>query len=291
MHALRKFFLAACLAPLLLDALPVRGGELPAVSGPTASSASKAAAASTTAKASPRAASPCRWRRGSACRPTALSGRSTTKSSAAAPCTFSHATPRATCSASTAAITRGIQIDIWRAALEGELYIGRVTLEGLGGYESLDAPELVDGLNVLTLDDNHFFGQADAAYYITDDFKVNAGYRYINEASFGAAGAEYLIRGFEVPMSLFARGDFGDENITNITGGLRIYLSDDPQRSLIDSHRRDDPEGLRPDIPHARPRDQGNARAGAEADAAVLVNGSTRSRARRTATASALPGR
>ncbi len=74
-------------------------------------------------------------------------------------------------------------------------------------------PELVDGLNVLTLDDNHFFGQADVAYYITDDFKVNAGYRYINEASFGAAGAEYLIRGLDVPLSLFARGDFGDENI------------------------------------------------------------------------------
>ena len=32
------------------------------------------------------------------------------------------------------------QINIWRAALEGELYIGRVTLEGLGGYESLDVP-------------------------------------------------------------------------------------------------------------------------------------------------------
>ena len=34
---------------------------------------------------------------------------------------------------------------------------------------------------MLTLDDNHLFGQADAAYYITDDFKVYAGYRYINE--------------------------------------------------------------------------------------------------------------
>ncbi len=86
-------------------------------------------------------------------------------------------------------------MNVWRAALEGELYIGQVTLEGIVGYESFDAPNFIDGSPVLTLDDNHLFGQADAAYYITDDFKVYAGYRYINETSFGAAGAEYLIRG------------------------------------------------------------------------------------------------
>src|SRR4029079_2824597 len=119
------------------------------------------------------------------------------------------------------------EINIWRAALEGELYIGRVTLEGLGGYESLDAPELLDGFTVLTLDDNHLFGQADAGYYITDDFKIYAGYRYINERSFGAAGTEYLIRGLDVPVALFARGDVGDEFVQNVTGCVRIYLSDD----------------------------------------------------------------
>jgi hypothetical protein len=140
-------------------------------------------------------------------------------------------------------------INIWRAALEGELYLGRITIEGLGGYESLDADELVDGPIVLTFDDNHIFGQADAAYYITDDFKVYAGYRYINETNFGAAGAEYLIRGFEVPLSLFARGDFGNEDFDSITGGLRVYLSDDPQRSLIDRHRRDDPKVYAPTFP------------------------------------------
>ncbi len=50
-------------------------------------------------------------------------------------------------------------------------------------------------------------------------------------------------------MSLFARGDFGDENITDVTGGLRIYLSDDPGRSLIDRHRRDDPKVYAPTFP------------------------------------------
>ena len=101
----------------------------------------------------------------------------------------------------------------------------------------------------MTFDDNHIFGQADAAYYITDDFKVYAGYRYINETSFGAAGTEYLIRGFEVPVALFARGDFGDEFVQNVTGGLRIYLSDDADKSLIDRHRKDDPKVYAPTFP------------------------------------------
>jgi len=141
------------------------------------------------------------------------------------------------------------RINIWRAALEGELYIGPVTLEGIAGYESLDVPTFNNGQTVISLDDNHLFGQADAAYYITDDFKIYAGYRYINETSFGAAGTEYLLRGLEVPVALFARGDFGDEFVQNVTGGVRIYLSDDPGKSLIDRHREDDPKVYAPTFP------------------------------------------
>lgn len=140
-------------------------------------------------------------------------------------------------------------IDIWRLAAEAELYLGRFTLDGLAGYESVNLPSEADGLLVLTPDDDHFFGQADVAYYITDDFKVYGGYRYMNETSFGAAGAEYLIRGHDVPLSLFARGDFGDEEYTSITGGLKVYLSGDPQKSLIDRHRRDDPDIYMPVFP------------------------------------------
>jgi hypothetical protein len=61
--------------------------------------------------------------------------------------------------------------------------------------------------------------------------------------------AEYLIRGHDVPLSLFARGDFGNEDYTSITGGLKVYLSGDPQKSLIDRHRRDDPENYVPAFP------------------------------------------
>ncbi|KAB2940286.1 MAG: hypothetical protein K8F92_15830 [Hyphomicrobium sp.] len=140
-------------------------------------------------------------------------------------------------------------VDIWRIAGEAELYLGRFTLDGLAGYESVDVPSTIGDLEVLTPDDKHFFAQSDLAYYITDDFKVYGGYRYLNETSFGSAGAEYLMRGHEVPLSLFARGDFGDEDYTSITGGLKVYLSGDPDKSLIDRHRRDDPDIYLPVFP------------------------------------------
>ena len=52
-------------------------------------------------------------------------------------------------------------------------------------------------------------------------------------------------------MALFARGDFGDDFVQNVTGGLRIYLSDDPDKSLIDRHRKDDPKVYAPTFPAA----------------------------------------
>lgn len=150
-------------------------------------------------------------------------------------------------------------IDIWRLAGEAELYLGRFTVSGLAGYENVDVPSLTDGLEVVTPDDKHFFAQGDVAYYINDDFKVSAGYRYLNEASFGSAGAEYLLRGHDVPMSLFARGNYGDGDYTSITGGLKIYLSDDPQRTLIDRNRRDDPDNYLPVFPRLATKAAGPA--------------------------------
>ena len=140
-------------------------------------------------------------------------------------------------------------IDVWRLAGEGELYIDRFTVTGLAGYEKYEVPSFSGGLPVLTEDSGHFFGMADLAYYINDDFKIYAGYRYYDEASFAGAGAEYLIRGHYVPLSLFARGDFGNDDYTRITGGVKIYLSPEPEKSLIDRHRRDDPDIFMPVFP------------------------------------------
>ena len=143
-------------------------------------------------------------------------------------------------------------INIWRAAAEGELYLNRFTFSGIAGYESVDVPSTLDGLLVLTQDERHFFTQTDLTYYVTDDFKVSVGYRYLNETSFAGAGAEYLFRAYDVPMSIFAKGDFGDENYTRVTGGLKVYLGESPAKSLISRQRTADPENYTPVFPTLR---------------------------------------
>ena len=140
-------------------------------------------------------------------------------------------------------------INIWRAAAEGELFLNRFTLSGLAGYESVNVPSTLDGLPVLTRDDRHFFTHVDLAYYITDDFKVSAGYRYLNETSFAAAGAEYLFRAAGAPMSIFVNSNFGVEEYTRVTGGLRIYLGEPAGKSLIARQRTADPENYTPVFP------------------------------------------
>ena len=96
-------------------------------------------------------------------------------------------------------------ITIWRSAAEAELYVNRFSLSGLAGFEGVDVPTFSDGLQVLNTDDDHFFGHVDLAYYPIDDLKIYGGYRFINETSLGAAGAEYLLRDHGSPISLFAK--------------------------------------------------------------------------------------
>jgi len=140
-------------------------------------------------------------------------------------------------------------IDIWRAAGEFEFYFGKVSLTGLAGYEGIDFPSTTAGLPVLNADDDHFFGRADFAYYLTDDFKISGGYRYVSEASLGTASAEYLFRDAGVPMSIFAKGDWGEEQYNRITGGLKVYFGANPNKTLIKRHRTEDPQNYTPVFP------------------------------------------
>lgn len=140
-------------------------------------------------------------------------------------------------------------IDIWRIAGEGELYVDRFSFSVLAGYEDISLPSDVNGTPLDMPSNSGFFTQADIAYYITDDFKIYGGYRYVDDVSLGAAGAEYLMRIHGLPLSLFAKSDFGNDDYTRITGGIKAYFSDDPGKSLIDRHRMDDPDTYLPAFP------------------------------------------
>lgn len=138
-------------------------------------------------------------------------------------------------------------IDIWRLAAEGELYRGQFTLSGIAGWESVDVPSTSGGVAILNTDDDHFFTELDLSYYPMDNLRLTAGYRYENEESYGAAEVEYLSLWGRTPVSIFANGNFGNES--QITGGLRIYMGADPNKSLILRNREDDPRTYLPVFP------------------------------------------
>ena len=140
-------------------------------------------------------------------------------------------------------------IEIWRVAGEAELYLDTVSVIGLAGWENIDVPAFSRGLRVTNRDDEHFFGHLDIAVYPIEDLMLFAGYRYVGEESLGAAGGEYLLRDHGMPVSLFVDGQFGDDDQSQIMGGVRIYLGGDGAGSLMTRHRTEDPGNHMPTFP------------------------------------------
>lgn len=150
------------------------------------------------------------------------------------------------------------ETNIWRVAGETELYIDRFTITGLAGVENVELPDFKDGLDVLNEDDQHAFGHVDLAFYPLDNLKLYAGYRYVSETSLGAVGAEYLFAAAATPVSIFAEGEFGDDDFSRITGGLKVHFGAKPGKSLIARHRTDDPQNYVPKFPQLQTAGSGN---------------------------------
>jgi hypothetical protein len=134
------------------------------------------------------------------------------------------------------AVNELANFDSVRGGIEGEAYLGRISFEGLLGWEHMDFDA---GGNT-----DEVFALADIALYATDDFRVSAGYRHWNDINMAAFGAEY-----QLPMqwggtsaALFAEGRIGEDSYKAIWGGLRFYFGPEP-KSLIRRHREDDPRG------------------------------------------------
>lgn len=145
--------------------------------------------------------------------------------------------------------------DIWRVAAETELYLGQFSFEGLAGIENTDGrlrlrrPVDARGdLLVQDFDDGHFFAIADFAFYIHDDLRLSAGYRYVDETSLGAVEGEWLFAGLGAPVSAYAQGIFGDGDHERIMGGVKIYFGADRSKSLLRRHREDDPKNHLPEF-------------------------------------------
>jgi hypothetical protein len=126
-----------------------------------------------------------------------------------------------------------LDISSWRVAVEGELYLGRFTLEGLAGAERVDAAGLAG---------TDFIGEAIAAYYFADNFRIHGGAGYRFERAFARIGAEAMLPFAANNVALFADGTFA-EHATTVRAGVRVYFGQ-AGKSLLARHREDDP-GIR----------------------------------------------
>lgn len=137
-------------------------------------------------------------------------------------------------------ITAGVVVAPGQSTLmalgaEGELYFDRVSLEGWAGVASLNYvdPMMVDLAGA--------FAIGDIAYYATDNLRVSLGGSYLlGDLSLHAA-TEYQFDGLGMPMSLAGDARLHASGDYTLTLGLKGYLGGDPDKSLIERHRQDDP--------------------------------------------------
>jgi hypothetical protein len=134
-----------------------------------------------------------------------------------------------------------ISANIGRYAAEGDYYLGRWTLSGIAGVETVSV-NATPVLGVPTFSvPNRFFDHVWAAYYVTDNFKLSAGHLYTFDTHFLTLGSEYgFALGGGRMASLFTEGWIGEHGNSGVLAGLRVYFGQH-DKSLIDRHRQDDP--------------------------------------------------
>jgi hypothetical protein len=121
----------------------------------------------------------------------------------------------------------------YTVAFEGQAYSGRMSFESIVGYEGGDNVE--KGL----------FTISNVAYYPSDNMRLYAGIRYIQEDLYGAGGVELQLQpsSFASGMSLFGEGRVHDDDSWQAWAGVRFHFGGG-SKSLIRRHREDDPANV-----------------------------------------------
>jgi opacity protein-like surface antigen len=137
----------------------------------------------------------------------------------------------------TGGVIDGENATLYPVGPEAELYLGNISLEAWGGYLNLDQDHGGS--------EDTGFVIADAALYLTDDFRVSVGGKIVDDYEGVRAGFEYQFD--ESPMSLYAKAEYGDDDYFTVLGGLKFYFGGE-QKSLIRRHREDDPRNRTLDL-------------------------------------------
>lgn len=113
---------------------------------------------------------------------------------------------------------------VGKAGVQGEVYIDRLTLKGLGAYQFGSF--------------NGFAAKGVLAYYVLDnlrvDFMVN---RVKGSGRNGSLGVEWAPTD-RAPLTLFARAGLNQDRDIRVLGGLQVYFAS-ANKSLIRRHRED----------------------------------------------------
>jgi hypothetical protein len=115
---------------------------------------------------------------------------------------------------------------------EGELYMGNVSAEMLGGYMNVKP----DGKN----HQDKAFALVDLGYYATDNFRLTLGASSVAGFESGHAGFEYMLD--STPFSINGDARVGESGFASASiGGTFYFGGSEANKSLIRRHREDDP--------------------------------------------------
>ena len=117
---------------------------------------------------------------------------------------------------------------------EAELYLDRISLEGWLGWASIDYDD------ALLTDDDGFFAMGDLAFYPTDDWRISIGAATILGSESLKLATEYQFAGLGFPLSGTGEVRGYDTGSWSAKIGIKGYFGE-PDKSLIDRHRQDDP--------------------------------------------------
>jgi hypothetical protein len=141
----------------------------------------------------------------------------------------------------TAGFVRTTGAGLWAVGPEAELYAGRFSFEGWGGFASANFSSPSS-----TSTGGFFIG--DLAYYPTDDFRLSVGVSSVLGDTKLRLGSEYLMHNTRMPLSLTFDARIGSSG-SIATVGLKGYFGgNDNNKSLINRHRQDDPHNKSVDL-------------------------------------------
>ncbi|KQV08826.1 hypothetical protein [Devosia sp. Root105] len=118
---------------------------------------------------------------------------------------------------------------------EAELYLDRISLEGWAGWAAIDYDDIA------MPDENGFFAIGDVAWYPTDDWRLSLGAASILGRESLKLATEYQFSSLGFPLSGVGEVRAYDTGAWSAKIGIKGYFGGDPDKSLIDRHRQDDP--------------------------------------------------